>query len=183
MVNPCRSFKHEGMPVRFGVHATCFVLLFFLLFFFSIPSVFADSDPVDKIQEAEIEPRRISSLFFTYWQYEAILDSKKSRGFVRPPTQQEIDAIARGEALDYVDPGSRDIVLGGIVFRRQGDWTIWLNGQRITPDSLPKEVIDLRVFKDYIEVKWLDGYTKQIFPLRLRSHERFNMDSRIFLPG
>ncbi len=73
--------------------------------------------------------------------------------------------------------------LGGIVYAREGEWTIWLNGRRITPEAVPKEVLDLRVFEDYIEVKWLDDYTNQIFPLRLRTHQRFNMDTRVFLPG
>jgi len=75
------------------------------------------------------------------------------------------------------------VTLGGIVYKGDDDWTIWLNGERVTPSAVPKEVMDLQVYKDYIEVKWLDEYTNSIFPLRLRAHQRFNMDMRIFLPG
>ncbi len=125
---------------------------------------------------------KIPSLFFTYWQHRAIIDAKRSRGVVRPPTQAELDALESGEDF-IVDPGPRDIILSGIVYTTKNDWVIWLNGKRIMPDAVPKEVLDLRVFKDYIEIKWLDDYTNQIFPLRLRAHQRFNMDNRIFLPG
>lgn len=126
------------------------------------------------------------SLFFTYWQHEAIKEAKKSRGgHVRAPTQAELDAMVSGDEdlMPKKEPGIREISLSGIVYEGPDKWTVWLNGQRITPNALPKEILDLRVFKDYIEVKWLDEFSSQIFPIRLRAHERFNLDMRIFLPG
>lgn len=125
-------------------------------------------------------PSKIRSLFFTHWQHEALLDAKKSRGNVRPPTQGELNALG---TVDKVKPENRDLSLNGIVFVNDEDWTIWLNGMRVTPSAIPREVIDLRVYKEYIEVKWLDDYTNQIYPIRLRAHQRFNLDARIFLPG
>ncbi len=126
---------------------------------------------------------KIQSLFFTYWQHRAIKDAlrdKEKGGVVRAPTQAELDAL---DSDVKKDPGPRDVSLGGIVFTTKDDWVIWLNGKRVMPDAVPKEILDLRVFKNYIEVKWLDEYTNQIFPLRLRTHQRFNMDRKIFLPG
>jgi len=125
---------------------------------------------------------KMSSLFFTYWQHQSIIDAKNSHGRVRPPTKAELAALESGEDFKP-DPGRRDISLGGIVYNNEDDWTIWLNGLRVQPDAIPKEVLSLEVFKDYIEVKWHDKYTNKIYPLRLRSHQRFNMDMRIFLPG
>ena len=141
----------------------------------------AEKKRLMELQEA-MKPKpeeRIQSLFFTYWQSRAIEDAKKSKGkgLVRPPTPEEL-----GEEIKP-EPGERDIRLGGIVFTTENDWTIWLNGQRVTPKAIPKEVLDLRVYEEYIEIKWIDEYTNQIFPLRLRAHQRFNLDSRIFLPG
>lgn len=125
---------------------------------------------------------KMPSLFFTYWQHQSIIDAKNSHGRVRPPTKAELAALESGEDFKP-DPGRRDISLGGIVYNNEDDWTIWLNGLRVQPDAIPKEVLSLVVFKDYIEVKWHDKYTNKIYPLRLRSHQRFNMDMRIFLPG
>lgn len=124
------------------------------------------------------------SLFFTYWQHQAIMDAKSSRGHVRPPTPEELAALKNGSEEDIKpDPGPRELSLGGIVYEGADDWTIWLNEQRITPKAIPKEIIDLQVFKDYVEVKWHDEFTGRIYPVRLRAHERFNLDMRIYLPG
>lgn len=125
---------------------------------------------------------KIPSLFFTFWQHQNINTAKNSRGVVRPPTQAELEAMKRGDEFKP-EPVERDITLGGIVYHGEKDWTIWINGQRVTPDAVPKEVLDLQVFEDYIEVKWLDNQTNQVFPLRMRAHQRFNLDMRIFLPG
>lgn len=127
----------------------------------------------------------LPSLFFTYWQHIAIKDAKNSRGVSRPLAEGELDAIERGDQdiRPKPTPEEREIVLGGIVFVNEKEWTLWMNGKRVTPEAVPKEALDLRVYKDYIEVKWLDDYTNQIFPIRMRAHQRFNMDTRIFLPG
>ena len=130
------------------------------------------------------------SLFFTRWQYIAIQDARNSRGFVRPLSGREREQVARqspnmvdDDFLPVIVPGVRNIRLGGILYTSADDWTIWLNDQRVTPKALPEEVLDLRVYEDHVEMKWVDEYTNQIFPLRLKPHQRFNLDTRIFLPG
>ncbi len=132
-----------------------------------------------KEEEDKVSANEVPSLFFTYWQHKTIRDAKNSRGVVRAPDDWELDVEEDYEP----DPGPREVLLGGILYNGEKNWTIWLNGQRVTPDAVPKEVLDLRVYDDFIEVKWLDEYTNQIFPLRLRAHQRFNLDMRIFLPG
>lgn len=129
-----------------------------------------------------ITPNMVPSLFFTYWQHQAITDAKNSRGVVRPPSQAELDAMAKGEDFEP-DIGPREIYLSGIVYKNAEDWVIWLNGKRITPGAVPKEVMDLSVFDKYIELKWLDDYKNSIYPIRLQPHQRFNLDTRIFLMG
>ena len=137
----------------------------------------------------EILPEKMPSLFFTYWQHEAITDAKNSRGYARPPTEAEMKAFEESQGQDTAvekpkpRPEEREITVGGIVYRGANDWTVWMNGKRIKPDAIPKEVIDFRVYDAYVEFKWLDSYTNQIFPLRMRSHQRFNLDTRIFLTG
>lgn len=135
-----------------------------------------------KVHKKITLPKGVRSLFFTYWQHQAITDAKNSIGSVRAPTQSELDAMDSGDDVEK-EPGLRELSLGGILFRDESDWVIYLNEQRVKPDAMPKEVFDLKVYNEYVEFKWLDEYTNQIFPIRLRSHQRFNLDSRIFLPN
>ena len=113
----------------------------------------------------------MSSMFFSIWEHDLVRDARRGLN-----TRDNTD-----DGIDIVSP--RDISLGGIVYAGSGDWTIWLNNVRISPTRIPTEVMDLKVFRDYIELEWFDATTNQIFPIRLRPHQRFNLDSRIFLPG
>lgn len=135
------------------------------------------------VGEEAINPNDIPSVLFTYWEHTAIVDAKKAVGSTREVTEDEWQNIKDEPLGAKPPPEERDITLGGIVFVTRGDWTIWLNGKRVTPKAIPREVTDLKVFEEYIEMKWYDDYTNQIFPLRLRPHQRFNIDTRIFLPG
>ena len=113
----------------------------------------------------------MSSLFFSIWEHDLVRDARRGLN-------------TRGNSEDGVDiVAPRDISLGGIVYAGKSDWTIWINNVRISPTRMPTEVMDLKVFRDYIELEWFDATTNQIFPIRLRPHQRFNLDSRIFLPG
>lgn len=136
-----------------------------------------------------IVPIAIPSLLFNYWEQTAIVEAKKSAasgGFKRGVTEDEINR-AMDAPLDQErvkpPPEEREITLGGILFTSQDEWTIWLNGQRVTPDALPKEIIDLKVYKHHVDMKWQDEYTRRLYPIRLRAHQRFNLDNRMFLPG
>jgi len=126
------------------------------------------------------------SLLFTYWEQVAIEDARRSRGLNRAPTEAELLRDLEDDSEDILQPPppeKRNIELSGIAYKARKDWTIWLNGERVTPDAIPEEALDLKVFKEYIEIKWFDEYTNRIIPIRLRANQRFNIDSRIFLPG
>lgn len=122
-----------------------------------------------------------TSLLFTSWEH-ALLREMKRQVVARPTRPGE--AERSGQDPDQPrEKGIRELSLGGIVFINKDDWTVWLNGQRVTPDAIPEQVLDMRVKNEYIEIKWYDGYTNLVYPLRLRPHQRFNLDNRIFLPG
>ncbi len=168
------------MITKYKVSIFCLLLV---LFTFGHPrNIAAKNVNIAASDKEKFSAKDIPSLLFTYWQHRSIMDAKNTKGVVRAPTQSELDAIENGDDFKP-EAGPRDIILGGILFTEEDSWIIWLNGQRVTPSAVPKEVLDLRVFKDYIEIKWLDDYTNQVFPIRIRTHQRFNMDSRIFLPG
>ncbi len=137
------------------------------------------------VAKPDVMPRdfETASLFFTPWQYALLREAKRgSKNRPRPPTAEELqDDFTLPQ--EQREKGIRELSLGGIMYSNSDKWIIWLNGQRVTPDALPKEALDLEVFNDFIQMKWFDGYTNLVFPLRLRPHQRFNLDSRIFLPG
>ena len=123
-------------------------------------------------QTPNINVNAMASLFFTRWEHDLVLDARRGLTTRVPGTD---DGIANA--------GPRDIKLSGIVYANAKDWTIWLNDLRVSPTAIPEEVLDLKVYKNYIELEWFDASTNQIFPIRLRAQQRFNLDTRMFLPG
>ncbi len=142
--------------------------------------------------EKELEERKkherytrssIPSLVFTAQQYALLREARV--GFnTRSPTLQELR-----DPGDPNDPNYRrtsllrEVVLGGIAYSSPDDWTIWLNNARVTPDAIPADAVDLKVYKDFIELRWHDVKTDQIYPIRLRPNQKFNLDVHMFLPG
>lgn len=129
--------------------------------------------------DSAVDPSSIPSVLFTYWEHSAIVDARNSIGLVGTPKKSDKDANGEGK----LKPENRDVSLGGIAYTNTAEWTIWLNGIRVTPKTVPGEILDLRVYKEYIEVKWFDDWSNKIYPIRLRPHQRFNLDTYMFLPG
>lgn len=129
------------------------------------------------VRDSTLTPATLDTLFFTAWQHALLKEAKE--GFVTAPAES---GTVSGQAAGR-DPGIREISLGGIAYSSSDRWTVWLNGVRVTPDALPPAIMDIKVGRAYIDLKWFDGYTNKIYPIRLRPQERFNLDSRIFLPG
>ncbi|MDB5490515.1 MAG: hypothetical protein JWO78_364 [Micavibrio sp.] len=117
------------------------------------------------------------TLFFTAWQHALLQEAKI--GFIGSRTGGGNSNAEQAKK----DPGIREVSLGGIAFANAAKWTVWLNGVRVTPSAFPQQVLDIKVTQNYIDLKWFDNYTNKIYPIRLRPQERFNLDTRIFLPG
>lgn len=126
----------------------------------------------------EFDPSMLSSVLLTYWEYSEIEEAKKLIGKIKTPDTETDFSNDRKPA-----PEERYVHLQGILYSSKNDWIVWVNGKQIKPDALPVEALSMDVFKDYIEIRWYDDYTNQIFPLRLRPLQRFHMDTRMFLPG
>ncbi len=129
-----------------------------------------------------VRPQEIGTLVFTLWQH-ALLQDAKRLFTTRRPTDADIAAAADGSAAQAAPRGVRELGLSGILYKGKDNWIVWLNGKRIAPDAIPREIIDIKVTQSYIDLKWFDAYTNLIYPVRIRPHQRFNLDSRIFLPG
>jgi len=123
------------------------------------------------------------SILFTAQEYSALREARNYEGVARPTDVFEDFDSSDEEELQLPPQEQRFITLSGIAYSARDKWTIWLNGERVTPDALPEDILDLRVYKSYIEMRWYDKYTKRIMPIRLRANQRFHLDARIFLPG
>lgn len=128
-----------------------------------------------------LNPNSIGPMLFTFWEQSAINEALVARNLPgatkRAPEGEPVGEVAKPP------PEEREIKLSGILFVSSSDWIVWLNGKRVTPKAIPKEVLDMKVYERYVEIRWFDEYTNQVFPIRLRPHERFNIDSRVFIPG
>ena len=139
----------------------------------------ATAEAKSHVRDSSLLPESLTTLFFTAWQHALLQEAKI--GF-NTSLAASGPGGASGSATGRA-PGLREISLGGIAFADTSKWTVWLNGVRVTPNAIPSEVLDIKVSRAYIDLKWFDGYTNKIYPIRLRPQERFNLDSRIFLPG
>jgi hypothetical protein len=118
---------------------------------------------------------KVGSVLFTLWEEMMIEEWRNSDKInTRAPSLGENAGVSTG---------IRELSLSGIVYKSPTDWTVWMNGQRLKPDALPREIMDIKVHKKYIDLKWYDASSNLIYPIRLRPHQRFNLDSRMFLPG
>jgi len=132
-----------------------------------------------QLRPSEVDLSQMTSLFFTRWQH-ALLQEAKQLFRTRPPTTSELSQSSQDQPRVR---GIRELSVGGIVYNTSDRWTVWLNGQRVTPTAIPRQVLDIKVYDQYIDLKWFDSYSNLIYPVRMRAHQRFNLDSRIFLPG
>jgi hypothetical protein len=122
----------------------------------------------------------IPTLFFTQDEHRELQSLLASIDVDR-----SLDSLTSALPTAQIDgfAGARELSLGGIFYKGGGDWIVWLNNQRLTPDRLPKELQDIKVYKNYVEIKWRDQNGGKVHAVRLRPNQRYNMDSRSFAPG
>ena len=129
----------------------------------------------------DANPAGIPSLFFTREDLREIEQARNRQNdlpLAPPPRQRQ-----RGEPLPPKEPGIRELSLAGISYVGHEDWTLWLNGRRITPRTLPEQIMDIEVFDNAVQLMWYDEFYNRIYPVRLEPNQRFNLDSRIFFTG
>jgi len=133
-------------------------------------------------KQPDILMDQIGSVFLTSREETVITEARKGL-ITRAPTDMEFDEEQDLDGTMSKPTGPREVSLGGVLYVDANDWVVWINSEKITPKNIPSSIIDIRVSKDYIKLKWFDVQTNQIFPIKLRPHQRFNLDTRIFLPG
>lgn len=115
------------------------------------------------------------SLFFTPNEVMSIM--RANQGFISQ------DGMGGDAGTPAVQDSRRIITLAGIAYRGANDWTVWLNGERVTPKNIPEGILGLTVKKDVILLKWLDAPNQRIVNLTLRPHQKYNLDTDTISSG
>lgn len=144
--------------------------------------------PVPVVKLPPVRVQNIPPLFWNPQELAIIENVKKGIVQFEPlddKLSQELnDAMDNQRRLDgerYYAP--RQITLSGLLYSSQDDWVVWLNGIRVTPDKKLKEIRSINVDKKLIEVQWFDAITDKVYPIRMRPHQKFDLDLQLFLPG
>jgi hypothetical protein len=127
----------------------------------------------------------LKPLFWMPEELEIINQVKRGVIHVVPIDESEIQGGLIDDTIEmapktYLIP--RDLKLSGLIYNTEDDWSLWINGIKVTPKKKMDEIRHLSVYKDYIEIKWFDAETNRIYPVRMRPYQRFNIDTGRFLP-
>lgn len=151
----------------------------------TIPPQFNGSGLPSYYEPSPVDLNEMPSLFFTKWEHDLLIEARlgSTTRPVNPGDPGEMEVFALPGDTTGVAGAPTEVELGGILYVSPSDWTIWLNGARVTPTAIPSMIMDIKVFKSHIDMEWLDRGSNQIYPIRLRAHQKFNLESRMFLPA
>lgn len=113
-------------------------------------------------QSAPLPP----SAFFSPDQVAAIEAALRQRALGLPP-----------ESRPAVATAPRRLRLGAIVRFGPDRWTIWLNGERVTPANLPPAVQAISVAEGQVVMQWYDARHDAVVPVALRPYQELLLDS------
>jgi|GEM_PF-5931464 len=94
--------------------------------------------------------------------------------------------VKQGEqkTVKPIIPERRLIILSGILYRGKNNWTVWINGQKVTPDNYLPEIIEIKVENSsYVSLKWYDIGLQEVISITLRPNQVYDITTGILLPG
>ena len=80
-------------------------------------------------------------------------------------------------------PSARTITLGDIEYKDAQNWTVWINGQKVTPSVSMKEIVDISVAPDIVHLKWFDIGLNGVFDIQIHSHETYDIATGVMTPA
>lgn len=81
-------------------------------------------------------------------------------------------------------PAHRIIRVSGVVYQTAEDWIVWMNGQKVTPENLLPEIVDIEVTdSSKVHLKWYDIGINKVISITLRPHQTYDIPTNILLPG
>ncbi|HYD19190.1 MAG TPA: hypothetical protein VEF76_11990 [Patescibacteria group bacterium] len=138
-----------------------------------VPGVSPSSAPPPE-GKSDIHQPFVRSLFFT--NEELVQIRRAADG--KAPVSGTGSLSGGGQIIPQV----RTITLTGVLYKNPNEWLIWLNGQKLNPGNLLKEIIDIRVERDMVHLKWFDIGLNGIIDVSLRPHQKYDIVTGLMLP-
>lgn len=140
-----------------------------------VPGVSPSTAPAPESKD-DIQKPFSRSLFYT--KQDLVQISKALNG-----QSVNIDAPVTGSTGEVI-PQVRTITLTGVLYKSPGDWMIWLNGQKLNPHNLLREIYEIEVFKDSrVRLKWYDIGLDGVIDVTLRPHQKYDIVTGLLLPA
>ena len=81
-------------------------------------------------------------------------------------------------------PPNRVINLSGVYYRSSKDWTVWMNGKKVTPKNLLPEIVDIKVdSSSHVRLRWYDNGLNKVIPVTLMPHQTYNITTGVTRSG
>lgn len=84
------------------------------------------------------------------------------------------EAFLDAEKVELI-PIDRKIKLSGIYYKDDTTWIIWLNGYKLHPRYLLKEIHRIEVKKDEVSLSWYDIGLNDVINIKLRPHQVYDI--------
>ena len=111
--------------------------------------------------------------------------SNVGSGFIGGPLAipgQEIDEESAAAKPYYPPiPTKRVISVSGMIYRKPGDWIVWINGHKLVPGARLPELVDIKVERDRVHLKWFDIGMAKILTITLRPRQTYDITSGVLL--
>ncbi len=141
----------------------------------AVPGVTPPTAPLPESKD-EIQKPFNRSLFFSKQDLVQII---KALGGKAPCLD-----CAPSEGGTEIIPLVRTITLTGVLYKNPQDWMIWLNGQKLNPNNLFKEILDIEVYQDSrVRLKWYDIGLDGVIDITMRPHQKYDIVTGLLLPA
>ncbi|MDP2205203.1 MAG: hypothetical protein Q8K65_02745 [Alphaproteobacteria bacterium] len=84
------------------------------------------------------------------------------------------EAFLDAEKTELI-PVDRKIKLSGIYYKDDATWIVWLNGYKLHPSYLLKEIHRIDVKKDEIFLSWYDIGLNDVINIKMRPHQVYDI--------
>lgn len=131
------------------------------------------ASPVPGMTVDELNKPFSGSFFLTPLEINAIQQALRGRITKAPMMEDQMSGI----------PTRRVIRVSGVFYRSPTDWIVWMNNQKVTPENLLPEIVDISVKpSSKVSLQWYDRGLNQVLSITLRPHQTYDITTGVLLP-